>query len=162
MKQWFMMLNSREKTLVSLALVIVPLMLLWMLVMRPMLNKHDQLQQRIQDRSQQLSRMRQQTNEFKTLNAGGGQRSSVRSRGNPQQKIESALRNWRLRPNLGVMNASGSKTVKLNLQNAEADNVMRFLHDLETRYGFAVKNLSMKPTSEVGLSNVSLTVEQQQ
>ena len=160
MKQWFMMLSSREKTLVSVAAVLVPLLLIWLVLLQPMINKRGVLDEQIEDRSNILQTMRQQSAEIKVLQRNGGNRKTV-STGNPQQKVESALRTWRLRSSLGVMNAPNSSTVKLNLRDAEADNIMRFLFDVETKYGLTVKDFSMKPTKDVGKANASLTLEAQ-
>ncbi|PID45921.1 MAG: hypothetical protein CSB47_06330 [Proteobacteria bacterium] len=160
MKQWFMMLSSREKTIVTIGAIVVPLLLLWLLLLQPMIKKHGVLDEQIKDRTAILERMRQQSAEIKTLKKHSGSHKSV-NKGNPQQKVESALRTWRLRTALGVMSAPNSRTVKLNLRGAEADNVMRFLFDIETKYGLAVKALSIKPTKDAGKVNVSLTLEAQ-
>ena len=159
-KQWFMMLSSREKTIVSIAAVLIPLLLIWLLLLQPMLKKSDALADQIKDRTAILEKVRLQSAQIKMLQSNG-QRNSKVSRGNPQQKVESALRTWRLRPNLGVMSAPNTRTVKLNLREAEADNIMRFLFDVETKYGFAVKEASLKPTKDVGRANASLTLEAQ-
>ena len=160
MKQWFMMLSSREKTIVSIAAILVPLLLLWLLLFQPMLKESALLKSQIKDRTAILEKVRLQSAQIKMLQSNG-QRNKNISRGNHQQKVESALRTWRLRPNLGVMSAPNTRTVKLNLREAEADNIMRFLFDVETKYGFAVKEASLKPTKDVGRANASLTLEAQ-
>ncbi|MGB1310917.1 MAG: type II secretion system protein GspM [Leucothrix sp.] len=160
MKQWFMMLSSREKTIVSIAAVLVPLLLTWLLVLQPMLKESASLTSAIKDRSEILEKVRLQSTQIKMLQSNGKRNTKV-NRGNPQQKVESALQTWRLRPNLGVMSAPNSRTVKLNLKDAEADNIMRFLFDVETKYGLAVKAASLKPTKDIGRANASLTLEAQ-
>lgn len=160
MKQWFMMLSSREKTIVSIAAVLIPLLLIWLLILQPMLNERAALSDQIKDRTEILAKVRLQNNQIKMLQTSGKRNTQV-SRGNHQQKVESALRTWRLRPNLGVMSAPNTRTVKLNLRDAEADNIMRFLFDVETKYGFAVKEASLKPTNDIGKANASLTLEAQ-
>ncbi len=160
MKQWFMMLSSREKTIVSIAAVLIPLLLIWLLILQPMLNERAALSDQIKDRTEILAKVRLQNNQIKMLQTSGKRNTQV-SRGNHQQKVESALRTWRLRPNLGVMSAPNTRTVKLNLRDAEADNIMRFLFDVETKYGFAVKEASLKPTKDIGKANASLTLEAQ-
>lgn len=160
MKQWFMMLSSREKTIVSVGAVLVPLLLLWLILLQPMIKKSAVLDSQIQDRSAILQKMRQQSVEIKQLQKSGANSKKVQT-GNPQQKVESALRTWRLRSSLGVMSAPNSRTVKLNLREADADSIMRFLFDVETKYGLAVKNFSMKPTKDIGKANASLTLEAQ-
>ena len=160
MKQWFMMLSSREKTIVSIAAVLVPLLLIWLLLLQPMLKERAALSDQIKDRTEILEKVRLQSAQIKILQTNGKRNTQV-SRGNHQQKVESALRTWRLRPNLGVMSAPNTRTVKLNLRDAEADNIMRFLFDVETKYGFAVKEASLKPTKDIGKANASLTLEAQ-
>lgn len=159
MKQWFMMLSSREKTLVSVAAIVVPILLIWLLFLQPMIKEHAALQQQIEDRLTILEKVRQQSTQIKQLRVSGGRQAST-NRGNPQQKIESALRTWRLRSDLNEMRTIASNMVKLDLKSsAEADNVMRFLYDAETKFGFTVKELSMKPGKEVGTSTAVVTLE---
>lgn len=158
MKQWFMMLSSREKTIVSIAAVIVPIMLFWLLILQPTINKRESLGAQITDRSEILQQMRGLSSEITQLKRTGIGTKKV-SRGNPQQKVESALRTWRLRPNLGVMSAPNGNTVRLNLKDAEADNIMRFLYDVENKHDLAVKQLSLKPTKDIGIANASITLE---
>lgn len=160
MKQWFMMLSSREKTIVSIAAVLIPILLIWLVLLQPMLNKSAALADQIKDRTEILEKVQLQSAQIKILQTSGKKATKI-SRGNHQQKVESALRTWRLRPNLGVMSAPNSRTVKLNLKEAEADNIMRFLFDVETKYGFAVKEASLKPTKDIGRANASLTLEAQ-
>ena len=160
MKQWFMMLSSREKTIVSIAAVLIPLLLLWLLLLQPMFKESAALKEQIADRTAILEKVRLQSTQIKMLQTNGNKNTQA-SRGNPQQKVENALRTWRLRPNLGVMSATNTRTVKLNLREAEADNIMRFLFDVETKYGFAVKEASLKPTNDIGRANASLTLEAQ-
>lgn len=159
MKQWFMMLSSREKTLVSVAAIIVPILLIWLLFLQPMIKEHSVLKQQIEDRLTILDKVRQQSVQIKQLRASGSRQTST-NRGNPQQKIESALRTWRLRSDLNEMRTIASNTVKLDLKSsAEADNVMRFLYDAETKFGFTVKELSMKPGKDAGTSTAVVTLE---
>ncbi|RVU85506.1 hypothetical protein EOL70_06040 [Leucothrix sargassi] len=158
MKQWFMLLSSREKTIVTIAAVLIPILLFWLLLVQPTMNKRKVLNAQIADRTDMLQQMRSMSVEIKRLQASTNNRPST-SRGNPQQKVESALRTWRLRPNLGVMSAPNSTTVRLNLRDAEADNIMRFLYDIESKHGLAVKLLSMKPTNDIGIANASITLE---
>ena len=160
MKQWFMMLSSREKTIVSIAAVLIPLLLIWLVLLQPMLKERAALSDQIKDRTAILEKVRLQSSQIKMLQTSGKRNTQV-SRGNHQQKVENALRTWRLRPNLGVMSAPNTRTVKLNLRDAEADNIMRFLFDVETKYGFAVKEASLKPTKDIGKANASLTLEAQ-
>ena len=49
----------------------------------------------------------------------------------------------------------------MNLRDAEADNIMRFLFDVETKYGLTVKDFSLKQTKDIAKANASLTLEAQ-
>ena len=67
MKQWFMMLSSREKTIVSIAAVLIPLLLIWLLILQPMLNERAALSDQIKDRTEILAKVRLQNNQIKML-----------------------------------------------------------------------------------------------
>ena len=79
---------------------------------------------------------------------------------NPQQLIDRSLQTWRLKPVLERMQSQGSNGVRLTLRNANADRVMRFLHELESKHSLSISNMSIDSDNKtVGLANFKLTIK---
>ena len=153
------MLSSREKTLVSVATVAVILMLFWLLILNPILSKHEKLSKLTADKQTELRIMQRQSVLVKQLQQQSRGLTSKKIRGNPQQLIEQALQTWRLKPALQRMQSQGAKKISLSLKNAEADKVMRFIADLESKYGLSSIAMVIAKSNKVGMINVRLTLE---
>lgn len=153
------MLSSREKTLVSVAAIAVTLMLFWLLILNPILSGHDKLTRLTQEKQTELLLMQRQSVLIKKLQqqASGSQTSKIK--GNPQQLIEVALQDQGLKPTLQRMQSRGTRKVSLSLKEAEADKVMRFIGDLEKKYGLVNTQMVLAKAKVIGTVNVRLTVE---
>ena len=161
LKSWFLMLSSREKTLVSIAAVSVVIMMFWLLIINPILTKNEKLTKLTEAKQTELTLMQRQAVLVKQLQKQVKATGVKKVEGNPQQLIEQALKTWRLKPTLQKMQAQGDKKISLSLKEAEADKVMRFIAELETKYGLASSNMVISKGKGVGTANVRLSLEKQ-
>jgi type II secretory pathway component PulM len=160
MKNWYNSLTTRERNLVTYGSIIAALILFWLLIARPLYNRHKTLSVNIQAKSAQLELMKAQSAKVKRLQSINSNSSTKTVSGNPQQLVERALQTWRLKPALQRMQSQGPKSVLLSLKNANSDRFMRFLYDLENKYALAIENMAIKVDKETGLVDVRLTVKQ--
>ncbi len=160
MKNWYNSLTTRERNLVTYGSIIAALILFWLLIARPLYNRHKTLSVNIQAKSAQLELMKAQSAKVKRLQSINSNSSTKTVSGNPQQLVERALQTWRLKPALQRMQSQGPKSVLLSLKNANSDRFMRFLYDLENKYALAIENMAIKADKETGLVDVRLTVKQ--
>ena len=158
-KSWFLMLSSREKTLVSIAAVAVTLMLFWLIIINPILSKHDKLSKLTEDKRVELRIMQRQSALVQQLQQQVNSASIKKVTGNPQQLIEQALQTWRLKPTLQRMQSQGTNKVAVSLKNAEADKVMRFIAELERKYGLTSTAMVITKSKIIGMVNIRLTLE---
>ena len=102
----------------------------------------------MQKQSVQIKQLQQQT-----------KKPITSSSGNPQQLVERSLQTWRLKPKLERMQSQGSNGVRLSLKNVNADRVMRFLHELESKHRLSINNLVINNNKkEAGYADVRLTI----
>ncbi|HIO92330.1 MAG TPA: type II secretion system protein M [Leucothrix mucor] len=158
-KSWFLMLSSREKTLVSIAAISVTMMLFWLIVLNPILSKHEKLSKLTEEKQIELRIMQRQSTLVKQLQQQANGSSTKKVTGNPQQLIEQALQTWRLKPTLQRMQSQGAKKISLSLKNAEADKVMRFIAELESKYGLNSTDMTITKSKTLGMINIRLTLE---
>ena len=153
------MLSSREKTLVFIAAVSVTLVLFWIIIINPILSKHDKLSKLTDDKHVELRIMQRQSALVQQLQQQSSGSTVKKVTGNPQQLIEQALQTWRLKPTLQRMQSQGANKVALSLKNADADKVMRLIAELETKYGLSSTSMAIIKSKTVGVVNVRLTLE---
>ncbi|HIP81212.1 MAG TPA: type II secretion system protein M [Leucothrix mucor] len=159
MKNWYNSLSARERNLVFYGSILSAIILFWLLVAKPLYNKHNKLTKMIQNKTSALELMQGQSVQVKRLQQQNSANKAPKTSGNPQQLVERSLQTWRLKPALGRMQSQGSNAVRLTLKDANADRFMRFLDDLENKYALAVENLSMTADKESGLADIRLTVK---
>jgi len=159
LKSWFLMLSSREKTLVAIATVAVVIMLFWLLILNPIFSNHDSLTKLTQSKQTELRLMQRQSALVKQLQQQNSGTATKKISGNPQQLIERGLQTWRLKSTLQRMQSRGTNKVILSLKEAEADKVMRFIFELEQKYGLSSSEMLIKKNKTVGTVDVRLILE---
>lgn len=159
MKTWYNSLTFRERNIVFLGSILAVLILTWMLIINPIYSKHSKLQQTISSQNDTLELMQGQSAQVKRLQQLNSTSTSPTIAGNPQQLVEKALQTWRLKSALQRMQSQGSNAVRLTLKDADANRFMRFLHELENKYGLGIENLSMTADKELGQADIRLTVK---
>ncbi len=158
LKSWFLMLSSREKTLVSIAIVAVTLMAFWLAVLHPILTQHQKLSKLTQAKQTELLLMQRQSTLVKQLQQQFKATRKKKIKGNPQQLIERALQTWRLKPSLQRMQSRGAKKVILSLKKADADKVMHFIAQLEQKYDLVSDEMIISKNKTIGTVDVRLTL----
>ncbi len=156
---WYNTLSPRERNLVFYGGIIAILILVWLLVIDPLYSNHKKYNKIIASQKSTLQTMQKQSVEVKKL-----QQQAVKpvtsSSGNPQQLVERSLQTWRLKPRLERMQSQGANGIRLTLKNANADRVVRFLSELESKYNLAISNLIMSNANkDTGYIDVRLTVK---
>jgi len=159
MRNWYNSLAPRERTLVLYGGIITVLLLLWILVAKPLYNNHINLNKIIASQEITLETMQTQSSQIKQLQQQEAKPVSSGS-GNPQQLVERSLQTWRLKPQLERMQSQGSNGVRLSLKNVNADRVMRFLYELEDKYGLSIDNLIItNEKKDAGFADIRLTIK---
>jgi len=160
MKNWYNSLSQRERLLVTYGSIAVVLILLWLLAVKPMYAKYMRLNTLIEQQETKLAAMQKQSIEIKQLQQQNIKAPTSNNNQNPQQLIERSLQTWRLKKSLERMQSQGSNGVRLILKNANADRVMRFLHEVENKHTLVIDNMAIdKSKKEAGLANFRLTIK---
>ena len=160
MNTWFNSLSPRERALVSYGSIAVLCVLIWLLAVKPLYNNQQKLNKAIASQKTALETMQKQSIEIKQLQQEETITPKTTGLQNPQQLIERSLQTWRLKTVLERMQSQGSNGVRLILKNANADRVMRFLHELETKHSLSINNLAIDSgNKEPGFADFRLTIQ---
>lgn len=152
LKQWFQMLNSREKVIVLAGGGLALALLFWGVIWEPMVKERQQLLTQIDDRQKELRWMRHGQQALK--NAPQTVQSKLKNSNKDISRIvESNLKRFKLQDDHKM---SGTKEVQLTLKKVPADQVMRFLGNLEKTQSISVKSIDLKPINDKGLINISV------
>lgn len=159
MKTWYNSLSPRERTLVLAAGSAMLFLLLWLLVAKPLYNKHKKLNTQINSQKLALETMKKQSLQVQRLIQDNA-KPVVKNTGNTQQHIERALQTWRLKSTLERMQSQGPDGVRLILKDANADRFMRFLFELENKHALTISNLVINNAKkESGFADIRLTIK---
>jgi len=160
MNSWFNSLSPRERSLVSYGSIAVLIVLVWLLGVKPLYNNQIKLNKAITLQKTTLATMQQQSIEIKQLQLQKTVKPKTTGTQNPQQLIERSLQTWRLKDVLERMQSQGNKGVRIILKNANADRVMRFLHELESKHLLSINSMAIDSgNKEAGFADFRLTIQ---
>ncbi len=162
MKNWYNSLSQRERMLVVYGLIVASIILLWLLAVKPIYNNHLKLNKTIEQQYNTLSLMQKQSLQIKQLQQQSLRKPASNTSQNPQQLIERSLQTWRLKTSLVRMQSQG-KGVRLILNDADADRVMRFLYELENQHALVIDSMAISTNKKAsGLADFRLTITSNQ
>ena len=155
MKEWFAQLNQREQlSLFALALA-VALYLLYMLAWAPLDNKREQLAQQNGVIATSLQRVDAMVSEIMRLRDGGGASTARRNLTSliNQSTSRRGLQVSRLQPN-------SRGEIQVRLEGVAFDEVLAWLHEIETQEGLLVSEVAITPAGSPGRVNATVRIAQ--
>lgn len=159
MNHWFNSLLPRERALVTYGSIAVLVILLG-LGAKPLYNNQAKLKKTIASQRTALITMQEQSAEIKQLRQQKTVKPQNTGSQNPQQLIERSLQNRRLKDVLERMQSQGSKGVSIILKNANADRVMHFLYELESKHSLLINSMVVNSNNKkAGFADFRLTIK---
>ena len=156
MQQWFNSRSRSEQLILVLGAAAVLLYLIYVMLLRPMSTRVDNLTVQNQRAAESLQAVKQLASEYRQLEKSAGGKKS--SGGNLTRVIDSSVKANQLV--MSRFQPSSRGDVQVRFENAAFNNVLDWLHQLENRHGVIVKDLSITPTGNSGYVNVSVRVRQ--
>lgn len=153
LKEKFASLPSREQRILLVATPIIVILLLWLTLIKPALNNHQSLQQRIIQKSADLAWMQQaayQLNSHPTttlVNSGISLRQSV-TKIFTQQNI-----------NLNRIQTGSNDEISVWADNVSFNSLLMAIQDI-SQQGLDVSQAQISRTDQEGIVNVRLTLAQ--
>ncbi len=156
MQQWFNNLKRQEQILLLVGAACVALYLIFVVVMAPMSSAVDKLEQQNRNASAKLASVKQLAAEYKALEASSSRTQS--SGANLTRIVDNTVQSNNL--SMSRFQPSSRGDVQIRFENAVFNNLLAWIHELETEHAVVVRDLTVSPGSGNGLVNVSVRLRQ--
>ncbi len=149
MKEWFANLQPRERLiLLGAALLLLPLMI-YLLLWEPLDKEVQTLRNSVSAGQKQIVWLQQASAEVRTLKAGGAA-TTTNTSVSLISAVETTATQRNLRGNLKRIEPQGSDKIAIDIDNAAFDDIIRWIGELQTRYGASVSQFSASRGDEPG------------
>lgn len=158
MREWFDNLSLRERGIVFGGGLVAILMFYWLLIWDPMVRRADELQRGVQEQTRVLTELRQTAAQVTRLRATGAP-SRQQSNRSLLAIVDGSSKQTGISGQIKRMQPEGQKSVRLWLEDAPFDDLIRWLNQLQTQHGIAVTAASIDRQDKAGTVKVRLTLE---
>ncbi len=159
MKEWLASLEKRERHLVISGAVLLGLMLMYLVVWEPLINKMEGLRVSTTEQESTLLWMRQSAQEIKGLRGKGGQRGKAASNQSLLSVVDRTARSGRLGTALKRVQPDGERRVRVWMEAANFDDIVRWLVLLDSRHGVSIESSVFEMKQEAGRVDARLVFE---
>lgn len=159
MKEWFLGLGSREQMMVGAGAVMLVLLLIYALVWAPLAGGYDTVKTRVNAQRDTAAWLDEGAQTLQQL-----KRRTPAARGLGGKSLlamaDSTARSNGLGPSLKRVEPEGSRNVRVWLEDASFDLVVKWLVTLSTSYGIETDTATMERMPDVaGKINARLTLQ---
>lgn len=158
MKQWFAGLHARERRIVSGAVVVLLIILVYVLVWEPLSNKRAQLQTSLQAQRNTYAWMQQAAREIRQLSRQGA--GAKKQSGSLLGMINSTAKPVLRGATLKRVEEDRQQGVRVWIEQVAFDDLVRWLGQIEQQYGIRVSSLVSERHNKAGRVNVRLILQQ--
>jgi len=158
-KSWWMSLQPRERLVFSAAGVIAILALMYLLAVEPFIKHRTLLTQRVKAQRQELVWMQQTSEQVKRLLATSPEHTRTSYNRSLLGVVDSSSRTNKLRKSIQRMEPEGSNGVKLWIEDADFDTLIRWLGSLNTSQDVYVARATISRGDALGLIDTRLSLQ---
>lgn len=161
MKEWYNNLEQRERRILIAGAIALIIMLLYLLVWEPLVDKSLALEKSNKDNQALISWMEQSANEVRELQAkikAGG--PSSRSKGQSLLGIiDRTAKQAKLGNTVKRVQPDGKTKARVWLENVSFNEMIKWLENLQRREGIHIDTSVIEKQDEAGLVNARLVLE---
>ena len=149
-KEYWHGISARERQLITIAAPLLLVWIVWMGIVQPVLDKHEQAQQEVLNNQQMLNRVKSTATEILRLQAKG---AVITERPNSplDQLINRSASDYGLRVT-GVR--TQQNRLQVSLANAPFDQLMSWLVELEQGSSVVIEQLRIEQTRVPGIVSI--------
>jgi general secretion pathway protein M len=159
MKDWLFNLEPRERMMFAAGAVLLVLLLLYVLIWAPIRSGYHSLQESVSAQRETVLWMQGSAQTIQRLRSSGG--AAARGLGGRSllSVTDSTARAGGLGPALKRVEPEGGNSVRVWLEGASFDVLIKWLGTLSTRHGVDANTVSLERNETAGLVNARLTLE---
>jgi general secretion pathway protein M len=158
MKAWFAGLDPRERRLVIMAAALLGVLLLYVGLWEPLVNSVDRLRSSTAQQQSVLAWMQQAAQEVKQLR-GGGTVARPATGQSLLSLVDSSAKSGRLGTALKRVQPDGEQRVRVWLEAASFDDLVRWLATLQQHQGVHVVSSVFEAKEEAGRVDARIVFE---
>jgi len=156
-RERFLALQPRERWIVSVGAAIVLVTLLYLAVWEPIVDAHRQRVQALE--SARLLAIRLEQAAAQVQRAGGQRGAAAAGRGlSLMAAVDQASKQGTLGKSPTRIQPEGDREVRVWFEDVSFDALVRWLAELQTRYGVGVQTLDVEPQSTPGKVNARMSL----
>ena len=159
MKAWLASLEPRERLMVYAAAAVMSLLLAYLLLLRPFHVGHDRLRTSVAEQRETVQWMTQSAARVKQLQRSGANAAGGLGGRSLLSATDAAARAAGLGASLKKVEPDGSQGVRVWLDGARFDDMVRWLDVMGARYGADVDTISLERAASPGLVNARLNLQ---
>lgn len=161
MKAWFEALAVRERMLLVAAAAGMLILLAWLLAWAPLRSAYHRMQDTVSEQRETAAWMQASAVQLAELKKSRGPAAQGLGGQSLLALADSSARSDGLGDALKRVEPDGADSVKVWMDGAAFDALLRWLGNLNTQYGISVDTVSMeRATDTAGRVNVRLTLQQ--
>lgn len=159
MKAWFLGLAPRERLIVAGGAAILLVLVLWLAVWEPLVQRTAQLEQSVAVQEETLAWMRQAAGEIEQLRRSGGPAAAGLQGRSLLAAVDQATRAAGLNSGLKRIEPEGQNRVRVQFEGVAFDDFMRWLNGLQGQYGVFTQSITVEREEAPGRVNIRLTLD---
>lgn len=159
MKDWWANLAERERLFLAGAGAVLALALFYLLAWEPLFEAREELEQAVAAQRKTLQWMQEAAGEVRMLRQQAGPGALQGRNRSLLSVLDQTATQAGVRDHIDRMEPEGGNGVKLWLDDAPFDPLVRWLERLERHYGVHVTRATIAATDQTGLVDARLTLE---
>ncbi|MBA2491065.1 MAG: type II secretion system protein M [Gammaproteobacteria bacterium] len=159
MKDWFYALQPRERLMVVACGAFVAIALLYMLVWAPIAARHAQLVVNVKAQREVLAWMRDAGQQVRQARLAIPNTAATDMNRSLLSIVDSTATQGKVRDPITRMEPEGDSGVRLSLENADFDTMVRWLGTLKGQYNVDVTRATITPETTPGRVDARLSLQ---
>jgi len=159
MRAWFYSLEARERMMVSAGAVLLVLFLLYVLVWSPIHSGYDALRNTVGEQRSTAVWMQESAQTLEVLKRNSGKTAQGLGGKSLLSVADSTARASGLGPALKRVEPEGSDSVRVWLDGAPFDVLVKWLGSLSTIHGVSAASATLERSTATGRVNARLTLQ---
>jgi general secretion pathway protein M len=160
MKAWWMSLQTRERVILTVAVIILVLILIYLLIIEPYLESRAMLANNIQGNQQTLVWMQQASQQVNQLRASTSPRVRAgKNRRSLLAVVDISAKRSKIRTNIQRMEPQGENGIKLTIDDVDFDKLIRWIGSIQLSQGINVTRATVSRRDKLGLIDARLSLQ---
>ena len=159
MKDWLDKLEPKERLMLAVGGVVLMLLLIYVLVLAPIRSAYQLLKSGVAEQRETVAWMQGSARKIERLRSSGGSASQGLGGRSLLAVTDSTARAAGLGAALKRVEPEGGNSVRVWLDNAPFDVLIKWLGTLSMRHGVDANSVTLERNESAGLVNARLTLE---